>query len=506
MLNVNGGQAGILCGVAVSATARRIVPLLLVFLSMLGGCAVGPDFARPATSAEAGYRTAPVTLPSAGSTDPQQHLQAGGEIVSQWWTLFRSDELDSTLSLAIAQNPTLDTARATLAQAQQAILVARGGYFPQVDLGAGAERARVSTGAFEKAVHASGTLFSIGPTVSYSVDLFGRVRREVEENTALADVQRYALAAAWLTLTGNAVNTAITSASAREQLRAVQDIIAVDQRNVDLVEIERSAGKAARTDVLAAQSQLAADVALLPPLKQQLSAAHDALAILVGKTPAQWAAPRFDFDMLALPVAVPVTLPSDLVRARPDILAAEAQLHAASAAIGVATAQLYPSITLSASWTQEAGSMGPLFDEANGLWSVAAGLTAPLFHGGALKAQRQAAVDAFDAQLGIYRETVLAAFGQVADTLKALQHDAEELAAQRTALDAAQASLALSQESYKVGAASLLDVLQAQRLYAQARLGYAKARGQRYLDTAQLFEATGGGWQASVASSTAPAP
>jgi NodT family efflux transporter outer membrane factor (OMF) lipoprotein len=498
---------------ASGAVARPLLPnslpilltILPGILSILGGCAVGPDFSKPAPSAQAGYRLQPVTLPPAGPTDPQQHLHSGSEIVGQWWTLFRSRELDDTLSLAIDNSPTLDTARATLAQAQQAVLIARSGYFPQADLAAGAQRERVSAGGIEGNEHLTGTLFSIGPTVSYGPDLFGRVRRQVEENAALADVQRYALAAAWLTLTGNAVNEAIASASAREQMRAVQDIVAVDQRNVELVEIERSAGKAARTDVLTAQSQLAADVALLPPLKQQLSAAHDALAILAGKTPAEWSAPHFDFDMLVLPVDVPETLPSALVRTRPDILAAEAQLHAASAAIGVATAELYPSVTLSASWTQQAARMGELFDSANGLWSVAAGLTAPLFHGGALKAQRQAAVDAFDGQLGIYRQTVLAAFGQVADTLKALEHDAEELAAQRAALDSAQASLALTQESYQVGAASLFDVLLAQRLYAQARLGYAKAKGQRYLDTAQLFEATGGGWQASVASDPGPA-
>lgn len=485
--------------------ARALVPALLVIPIVFGGCAVGPDFAKPATSAQAGYRAQPVTLPPAGPTDPQQLLQPGSVIIGQWWTLFHSHELDETLAFAVDNNPTLDTARATLAQAQQAIVVARAGYYPEADLAAGAQRERVSAGGFANPAHATGTLFSIGPTVSYGPDLFGRERRQVEENTALADVDRYALAAAWLTLTGNAVNEAIASASAREQMRAVQDIIAVDQRNVELVEIERGAGKAARTDVLAAQSQLAADVALLPPLKQQLSAAHDALAILAGKTPAEWSAPRFDFDMLILPVDVPETLPSALVRARPDILAAEAQLHAASAAIGVATADLYPGVTLSASWTEQAARMGQLFDSTDGLWNLAAGLTAPLFHGGALRAQRQEAVDAFDAQLGTYRQTVLTAFGQVADTLKALQHDAEELAAQRTALDSAQASLALSQESYQVGAASLLDVLQAQRLYAQARLGYAKARGQRYLDTAQLFEATGGGWEASGAVEAGPA-
>jgi NodT family efflux transporter outer membrane factor (OMF) lipoprotein len=214
---------------------------------------------------------------------------------------------------------------------------------------------------------------------------------------------------------------------------------------------------------------------------------------LVGKTPAQWQPPRFDFAMLTLPTDVPATLPSTWLLARPDVGAAQAQLHAASAQIGVATAALYPNVTLSASWTQAAASMGPLFDATNGLWTVAAALTAPLFHGGALTAQKRAAVDAFEAQLGIYRQTVLQAFGQTADTLRALQHDADALAAQRTALDTAQASLQLLQESYRVGTASLMDVLQAQRLFAQARLGYAKAKGQRYVDTAQWFAAMGGG-------------
>lgn len=235
---------------------------------------------------------------------------------------------------------------------------------------------------------------------------------------------------------------------------------------------------------------------MAPPLAQQLSAAEDALAILVGRTPAQWQAPRFDFDMVALPLDVPVMLPSTWLQARPDVRAALAQLHAASAAIGVATAQLYPHVTLSASWTQAAGAMGPLFESANGLWAVAAQLTAPLFHGGALKAQQRQAVDSFDAQLGVYRQTVLQAFGQVADTLRALEHDAEALANEREALDTAQASLQLKQESYRVGTASLVDVLQAQRLYSQARLGYAKAKGQRYVDTTALFVAMGGAAQA----------
>lgn len=463
-------------------------------LAVLEGCAVGPNFTPPTPPSASGYVVEPSALPTAGRSDIAQHLQWGAPPDPHWWAAFRSTALDDTVALAIADSPTLDTARATLAQAQQAIRVARGGLYPQVDVEASAQRDRARTTGGGRG-HTTSNLLTIGPSVSYALDLFGGTRRQIEAQTALADYQRYQLAATYLTLTGNTVTQALTSAGAREQLRAVADIIAADRRNVELVAIEREVGKAAMTDVLAARSQLAADLALSPPLEQQLSVADHALSILVGKTPTQWQAPAFDFDMLTLPADIPVALPSVWLASRPDVGAAQSQLHAASAAIGIATAQLYPNITLSAAWTQTAASMGPLFDSANGLWAVAAALTAPLFHGGALNAQKQAAVDAFDAQLGIYRQTVLQAFGQVADTLRALQHDADELAAQRTALETAQASLALQRESYRVGTASLVEVLQAQRLYAQARLGYARAKGQRYVDTAQWFAAMGGAAQ-----------
>ncbi|MGO8919407.1 MAG: efflux transporter outer membrane subunit [Stellaceae bacterium] len=477
---------------AAGAPTRRV---LLSMLAVLSGCIVGPDFSRPEPSPAAGYAPSPISLPAAGPTDVQQHLLPGNPVIAQWWELFRSPALDDTLALAIDGSPTLDTARATLAQAQQAIAAARGALYPQADLGAGATRERASTGLSEGSAHIVGNLFTVGPTISYGPDVFGGVHRQVEQQTALAEVQRYELAAAYLSLTGNAVIEAIDIASAREQIAAAKDIIAVDENNVELVRVEQEAGKAATTDVLSAQSQLAADRALLPPIEQQLSVAYDALTILVGKTPAEWTPPAFDLDALHLPTELPVSLPSMFVHERPDILAAEAQLHAASAAIGVATAQLYPSITLTASWTQAAGTTGALFNGSSGLWSVAAGLTAPLFHGGTLEAQRQEAVDAFVAQLGTYRQTVLQAFGQAADTLRALEHDAQALDAQRNALDTAQASLELSQESYKAGQANFLQVLVAQRLFEQARLGYAQAKSQRYLDTAQLFEAMGGAWR-----------
>lgn len=476
------------------SVTRRLAALLLPWA--VAGCAVGPDFVPPTTPRDAGFLPAPAVFPPAGTADVMQRPQSGAEVAERWWSAYDSPELDRTVVLALAGSPTLDTARATLAAAQQAILVARGGLYPQLDAAASAERSRASFGGAGRSAHFIGNLLTVGPTVSYDLDIFGGIRRQVEAQTALAEFQRDELAAAYLALTGNTVTQALTAASAREQMRAVDDIVAVDRHDVELVEIEHQIGRAARSDVLAARSQLAADLALAPPLAQQLNAADNALAILVGQTPAQWQPPRFDFDMVALPVDVPVMLPSTWLEARPDVRAALAQLHAASAAIGVATAQLYPHVTLSASWTQAASAMGPLFESANGLWAVAAQLTAPLYHGGALKARQRESIDSFDAQLGVYRQTVLQAFGQVADTLRALEHDAEALAAEREALDTAQASLELKQESYRVGTASLLDVLQAQRLYSQARLGYAKAKGQRYIDTTALFVAMGGGAQA----------
>ena len=478
---------------------HRSTPWGIVSIALaasLCGCVVGPDFSRPEPSPAAGYSRSPVTLPSAGTAEVQQRLIPGEQVVSEWWVLFHSTELDATLATAVAGSPTLDTARATLAEAQQAILATRGALYPQVGIEAGATRARAPTSQAGTMGHVVGNLFSIGPTVSFDADLFGGIRRQVEQQSAIAQFERYELAAAWLSLTGNVVMQCLDIASARAQILALKEIISTDEHNLELVQIAREAGKAATLDVLSAQSQLAADRALLPPLEQQLAAAADALTILVGKTPAEWKPPHFELDHFSLPAELPVSVPSRFVHDRPDILAAESQLHAANAAIGVATAQLYPDITLSASWTQAATTTGALFEGANGVWSLAAGLTAPLFHGGALEAQRQAAVDAYAAQLGVYRQTVLIAFGQVADTLRALKHDAEALDAQRNALDTARASLELSQESYRFGESSFLQVLVAQRLFGEARLGYARAQGQRYLDSAQLFVAMGGGWQA----------
>jgi len=462
---------------------------------LLGACAVGPDFSRPEPPRPESYTASGVDLPAAGPIDVKQTLAPGGAIIAQWWGLFLSPELDQVLTTAVAGSPTLDAARATLAQAQKLVVAVRGAFYPQVDINASAVRETGTALGSVGVPRVINDVYSVGPAVSFNVDAFGGTRRAVEQQAALAEFQRYELAAAYLSLTGNSVIQAISIAAARDQIQAVAEIIAIDERNLELVRIAEEAGKSAHVDVLSAESQLATDKALLPPIKQQLSAARHALSVLAGTSPAEWTPPDFDFDALHLPAELPVSLPSTLVRERPDILAVEAQLHAASAAIGVATARLYPDITLSASWVEQTASTGGVSLGSSGLWSLAAELTSPVFHGGTLEAQRQATVDAFAAQLGTYRATVLQAFGQVADTLRALQHDAEALAAQQVALETAQASLELTQESFAEGQANLLQLLQAQRLYQQARLGYAKAKGQRYLDTAQLFVAMGGGWR-----------
>jgi len=478
-----------------SERRRRIAGIagLLVLAGTVAGCTVGPDFLRPEAPREAAY-TPPERATIATRPESTQQVTLGKSISIDWWRLFQSPDLDATLQLAIEDSPTLDNARAVLAQARDVVAQSSGGYYPQLDIGADASRSKAGTSRSTLRSPGATNLFSIGPRVSYNLDIFGGTRRLVEQDTALAEVRRYQLGAAYLSLTGNVVTQALNIAVDRALIKAIEEVIAIDERNLELVQLSFSSGRVARTDVLSAQSQLAADHALMPPLRQQLSVAQDALAVLVGRPPGAWSPPDFDLDKLTLPAELPISVPSELLHRRPDILAAEAQVHASSAAIGVATAQLYPNLTLSASWSREAAVIGTLLDPASTVWQIAAGLTAPIFHGGSLSAQRQAAVDGYKADLATYQQTVLQAFGQVADILTALRNDHDLVAAQKTALDAADALLALTQDSYRSGQANILQVLDAERQYQQARQGYERATAQRLQDTAQLFAAMGGAW------------
>jgi NodT family efflux transporter outer membrane factor (OMF) lipoprotein len=500
-------------GVRTSRGGAALAACLALVVLAAGSCVVGPDFKRPAPPpgvdgylppAEAAPRPEPPQTPAGAAAAPTaptaagapstpgvgvaaQHVALGEQIPAAWWELFHCPRLDETLRQAIAASNSLAAAKATLAQAREAIVEARAGLYPQLDLGASARHASGGAGA-------AGNLFSIGPGASFAIDAFGGTRRRVEQESALAEDQRYQLAAAYLTLTGNSVTAAIAIASARLQIATVEDLIRNDQKNLALVQREFDAGKVARSEVLTAAAQLESDRTQLPGLHQQLSVARHALTVLAGQAPAAWSPPDFDIEDFTLPDTLPLSLPSELVRRRPDILAAEAQLHADSAAIGVATAQLYPSITLSASLVQESAALARLLQAASRAWSVGGSLDAPLYRGGALGAARRAAVDAYDAQLATYRQTILQAFGQVADALSALEHDAELVAASRRALDIAGASLALQRSSYAAGKTSALQLIVAENTYSDARLGNARATGQRLADTAQLFVAAGGGW------------
>jgi NodT family efflux transporter outer membrane factor (OMF) lipoprotein len=460
----------------------------LVAVSTLAGCVTaGPDYVAPSALAPSGYSLADPVRADAGQLEASQSFDRGSAPSAAWWHAFQSPALDSVVGLALTGSPTLASAQATLAQARATVTAARGGRYPQVTLDVGAGRGEQDASGQPGLLNNA----AVGAAFSLDLDAFGAIRRRIEQAMALAQAQRAQWQASRLTLISSTVLQAIDLASATEQTAAARDIIGADERNLELVRVSQAGGKSAGLDVLTAESQLANDRALLPPLQQQGNAARHALAILVGKTPAEWRAPDFDFTSLTLPKDLPLTLPSEMVRQRPDIQAAEAQLHAASAAIGVAVAQLYPHVSLSATLSTSSVG-GGLFENPVSMWRIAADALAPLFSGGTLRAQRDAAIYAYAAQLGTYRQAVLQAFGQVADTLQSLANDGALIDAERKALDAAKATLDLTQQSFEAGQASFLQVIEAQRLYQQARLGYVKAQTQRYLDTLQLFTVLGG--------------
>ena len=469
---------------------------IAVAAALLAACTVGPDYQRPQAPETTAYTSEPLASLHDGSG---QKLAPGSNPDADWWSGFHSAALDSTMQQALAGNHGLAAAQATLEQARETANASAGSLYPQVSLDAGAGRQKYGAQFLGAQAVPAFTYYSIGPSVSYLLDYTGGQHRAVEQQQALADYQAFQLQAAHLSLTGNVAQQAFAIASARAQIAAAQELLDEDRKNLSLVQTAFAAGSVTRVDVLSAQSQLANDQTLLPPLRQQLSVARHALSILAGKAPADWISPDFDLDQLQLPQTLPLSLPSELAHRRPDILAAESQLHAATAAVGVATSNLYPQINLTASAGQQSTSLSHMFDASSTAWGLAAGLTAPLFDGGTLRAQRRGAQDAARAALANYQQTVLQSFGQVADVLTALDHDGEQLAAQKNALDSADANLDLTRQSYAVGNVGVLQVLDAERLYQQARLGYVRAQAQRYQDTAQLFLALGGNTPAQTA-------
>jgi NodT family efflux transporter outer membrane factor (OMF) lipoprotein len=453
-------------------------------LLLVSACTVAPDYAEPAAIGSTHYDTRAESQLAAGP----QRIKLGEKAAGDWWSAFNSPKLSLVMGQAIDGNLDLVAADARIRQAMNEVRAAKGGLYPQVDFGAQLSRSR--SAAAPQPLTSS--LYALGPVVSFDLDIFGGTKRLVEQQQALADLQKHRSDAAYLTLTGQVASQAIQMGAARAQIAAVQILLDDDRRNLDLIRLAHQRGSVAQTDVALAESQLSQDQTLLPPLAQQRDAARHALAVLAGKGPDDMAVPDFDLTDFALPSDLPVSLPSELAHDRPDILEAEAQLHAASAAVGVATANLYPHLVLSGSFTQAAAGPGSFFDAGSALWSIGAGLAGPVFHGGSLDAERRAAIDGYDASLADYRNTVVKSLGQVADVLQAINHDAEQASAQDHALNAAEASLRLARAGYQAGEIDVLQVLDAERAYQRALLGQIGAQTAQCLDTAQLSVALGG--------------
>ena len=461
----------------------------------LAGCVVGPDFQRPAPPKVAnfvppGARQAPL---SAGS----QTIVQGMDIPARWWTVFHSAELDALVARALANNPDTAAAEAALRQAHELLLAQRGALLPSVSAGAQALRTKTSaTLAPTPASNAlSYTLLTPQVTVSYTPDVFGGVRRQIEGAAAREEAQRFQTEAAYLTLTSNVVQAALLESSLREQIAATRDIVAAETQLLAVMRRQHDAGQISGADVAAQETALAQAEQTLPPLEKQLAQQRDLLSILGGRFPAEGPAGAVDISALALPHEVPAGLPSSLVERRPDIRAAEANLHAASAAIGVAAAARLPQISLTASGGSAASTIGGLFSSPNLFWQVAGDVTQPIFDAGQLRHQQRAAEAAYDQAREQYRSTVLTAFQNVADAMQALQLDDEGLNAAVLADTAAARSLAISRKQVQLGEASAVAVLTAEQAYHQARIALIQARAARYADTVALFQALGaGGW------------
>ncbi|HVX04813.1 MAG TPA: efflux transporter outer membrane subunit [Rhodanobacteraceae bacterium] len=466
----------------------------------LAGCVVGPNFKPPAPPYVSGYTAhAPTTTAAAPGVagGGAQAFEQGGDIPGDWWTLFRSPELDALITRALKNNHDLKAAQAALRAAHEDVLAQRGSFFPSVSAGFNASRQKDPSAALAPVPSNNAYLYSLFTpqlSISYTPDLFGGNRRTRESLQAQEQAARFQMVAAWTTLTSNVVVTAVQEASLREQVDATRELIALEQRSLAILQLRFRKGDASKLDVAAQQSQLAQTESGLPALVKQLAAARHALAVLVGAFPDQAPAQTFALSDLHLPETLPVSLPSRLVAQRPDVRQARANLHAASAAVGIAAAERLPQIQLTADAGSTALAISKVFGSGTGFWGVAASLTAPIFEGGQLMHQERAAKAAYVEAAEQYRGTVLSAFQNVADTLVALDEDAKGLQSAAKAEQAAKTTLDLSQLQLRHGYIGTFELLAAQQSYQQARIALVSAEANRFADTAALYQALGGGW------------
>jgi NodT family efflux transporter outer membrane factor (OMF) lipoprotein len=463
------------------------------------GCAVGPNFRRPVAPKVPGYTPiAPSTTSSAPNVpggEAQQFIE-GRDIPGEWWTVFHSKALNDLVERSLKANPDLKAAQAALLVARESVLAQRGAYYPSVSAGFSASHSKTSNvvSPFTASSSLYYSLYTPQVSVSFVPDVFGLNRRTVESLKAQEQQVRFALAATHITLSSNVAAAAIQEASLRGQIDATHELITINTSLLEILRSQYAKGYVSQLDVAAQESQLAQVTATLPLLLKQLAQQRDLLTALSGGFPSQDLPEKFELSTMQLPQELPVTLPSQLIEQRPDVRQAEENLHSASALIGVARANRLPSFAL----TGDAGSMtlvfSKLFSSGTGFWDVGAGVEQYLFQGGTLVHKERAAIAAYVQASEQYRSTVLNAFENVADTLNALQQDAEALKAAAAAKDAAAVTLDLAKKQFQSGYANYLALLSAEQAYQQSEINLAQAQANRYEDTTALFQALGGGW------------
>jgi NodT family efflux transporter outer membrane factor (OMF) lipoprotein len=474
--------------------------LALTLLALFDSCAVGPNFHRPPGPTVKGYTPEPLAAKTAEANvagGQAQRFVQGLDIPGQWWTLFHSKALNALIAQALKANPSLMAAQAALRVARENVAAQKGAFYPTIQANFTPSRNKTATGALSPA-SASGnpyySLYTTTLTVSYMPDVFGLNRRTVESLQAQAEAQRFQLEATYLTLTSNVVAAAVQEALLRGQITATHEIIKVQTEALDIMRHQLTLGQIAGDAVALQEAALAQAQASLPPLQKQLAQQRDLLAALAGRFPSQEPSETFDLATLELPRDLPVSLAAKLVEQRPDVRAAEEQFHSASAQIGVAIANMLPNITLSANAGYAANALSRLFGPGTSYWTIAASLTQPIFEGGTLLHRTRAARAAFEEAAATYRSTVLTAFQNVADSLRALQSDANALTAAVAAERAAATSLDIVRTQLRLGAVAYLALLTAENTYQQALISLVQARASRYADTAALFQSLGGGW------------
>jgi NodT family efflux transporter outer membrane factor (OMF) lipoprotein len=483
----------IVCTVSFKLCA--LTALVLLFT----GCTVGPNFVRPAAPNVPGYTQTPLSptasVANVAGGETQRFLD-GQDIPGEWWKLFESPALDALVERALKANPDLKAAQAALTVAHENMLAQRGAYFPTVSAGFAASRSKTS--AELSPTPSSGALlfnlFTPQVSVSFMPDVFGLNRRLVESLTAAEQQTRFELTATYLALTANVVVAAIQEAGLREQIRTTRELIVADEKSLDVLRQQEARGYASRLDVYAQEAQVAQASATLPPLLKQLAQQRDLLTTLSGALPSDGLPEQFELSHLKLPQELPLSVPSRLIEQRPDVRQAEENLHLASAQIGVAVANRLPSFTITADIGASALTLSGLTSSDAGFWDLGAQVTQPIFQGATLMHKERAARAAYLQAKEQYRSTLIAAFQNVADTLAALEHDADALSASAASTEAAKVTLDVVRAQQHAGYASYLQLLNAEESYQTAVTGQVQTQINRFADTAALFQALGGGW------------